>query len=147
LEIFEMVRSLLKAVVLSTVAALFATLSTFGMAADDIPDATVNFSGKAGAVGVTLTQVVRCASGHDYVQIRVSAFWASVAARSGTGESTTSRRWRTSAARRGDGGGGWTGVSGHRDAEPAQGGDAQVDQGASQAAVEGVAVQLSATRR
>jgi hypothetical protein len=50
LEIFEMIRSLLKAVVLSTVAALFATLSAFGMAAEGMPDATVRFSGKAGAV-------------------------------------------------------------------------------------------------
>ena len=47
--------SLLKAVVLPTVVALFATLSALGMAADDMPDATVSFSGKAAAVGVALT--------------------------------------------------------------------------------------------
>ena len=50
-----MIRSLLKVVVFPTVAALFATLSALGMAADGTPDATVSFSGKAAAVGVAVT--------------------------------------------------------------------------------------------
>ena len=50
-----MIRSVIKAVVLPTVAALFAALAALGMAADDVPDATVSFSGKAAAVGVATT--------------------------------------------------------------------------------------------
>jgi len=50
-----MIRSVIKAVVVPTVVALFATLATRGMAANDVPDATVSFSGKAAAVGVATT--------------------------------------------------------------------------------------------
>jgi hypothetical protein len=55
LEIFEMIRSLLKAVVPPAVAVLFATLSAPGIAAGDKPDATVSFSGGTASVGVTAT--------------------------------------------------------------------------------------------
>ena len=50
-----MIRSVIKAVVVPTVVALFATLAVRGMAANDVPDATVSFSGKAAAVGVATT--------------------------------------------------------------------------------------------
>lgn len=50
-----MIRFLLKAVVFPTVAALFATLSALGMAAEDMPDATVSFTGKAAAAVVSTT--------------------------------------------------------------------------------------------
>ncbi|MGB8436163.1 MAG: hypothetical protein WCE38_18075 [Burkholderiales bacterium] len=50
-----MIRALSKSVVLLTVAALFATLSALGMAADEKPDATLRFSGTTIAVGVTAT--------------------------------------------------------------------------------------------
>jgi len=50
-----MIRSLSKVVVLASAAALFATLSALGIAANDKPDATVDFSGGTAAVGVGVT--------------------------------------------------------------------------------------------
>jgi len=50
-----MIRSVIKAVVVPTAAALVTTLAALGMAADDTPDATVSFTGKAAAVGVATT--------------------------------------------------------------------------------------------
>ena len=63
-----MISSLLKSAVLLTVAALSATLSTLGMAADEKPDATLSFSGTAIAVGVTATwgEGTLHLSGRDY---------------------------------------------------------------------------------
>jgi hypothetical protein len=55
LEIFDMIRSVMHAIVVPAAAALFATVAALGMAADDTPDASVSFSGKAAAVGVATT--------------------------------------------------------------------------------------------